>query len=351
LAFPYRKKGTPARKLTKYAGKRQGVSGLFCFEANVKPYYQSDLMTLYHGDTLSVLPRLDSASIDAIISDPPYPEIDRPYGRLTEFQWSILMTEVCRQSRRVLKPKGSAVFVLQPNSHKVGSMRGWLFEFQAWICREWNMVQDVWWWNYNAIPTAHTQAARGLMRPSTKACVWCGDEKCHRDQDAVLLKESERNKTEKRRARINRVTQTSGHSTNELAMYQTAENRGGSVPFNLLPVSGAGGNSKVQYGFGHGAGTPFPLADWWTRYICPPDSIILDPFVGAGTMMLAGLLRGHRVIGIDKKREYLDITIKRCKSAEQQRHGEFHIQPKASKPQKVPTGQMELFTGGQELKT
>jgi DNA modification methylase len=69
--------------------------------------------------------KLAAKSIDAIITDPIYPEIDREYGRLTERQWHALMREVVAECRRVLKPKGSAVFILQPNAEKIGQMRLW----------------------------------------------------------------------------------------------------------------------------------------------------------------------------------------------------------------------------------
>jgi tRNA G10 N-methylase Trm11 len=36
----------------------------------VKPYYQDDAVTIYHGDNQAVLPQL--VGIDAVISDPPY---------------------------------------------------------------------------------------------------------------------------------------------------------------------------------------------------------------------------------------------------------------------------------------
>jgi site-specific DNA-methyltransferase (adenine-specific) len=38
----------------------------------VKPYYEDDMVTLYHGDCLFVLPELEEASVDAIVTDPPY---------------------------------------------------------------------------------------------------------------------------------------------------------------------------------------------------------------------------------------------------------------------------------------
>lgn len=38
----------------------------------MKPYYQDNAVTIYHGDCLSVLPSLEANSIDTVITDPPY---------------------------------------------------------------------------------------------------------------------------------------------------------------------------------------------------------------------------------------------------------------------------------------
>ena len=38
----------------------------------MKPYYEDDLVTLYHGDCLDVLRELPDCSVDAIVTDPPY---------------------------------------------------------------------------------------------------------------------------------------------------------------------------------------------------------------------------------------------------------------------------------------
>jgi len=103
---------------------------------------------------------LPDACVDAIISDPLYPEIERPYGRISESEWLELMQAVVIESRRVLKPHGSAMFILQPNMKTAGTMRLWLWEFLVWCGKSWNVLQDVYWWNYTAMPDI---AARSKM--------------------------------------------------------------------------------------------------------------------------------------------------------------------------------------------
>ena len=128
--------------------------------------------TLHCGDCLEYMATMPDNSVDAIISDPPYPMIKRDYGMMTESAWMDMMQEVVRQSRRILKPTGSAVFILQPNSEKVGKMRLWLWEYMVWGGKEWNIVQDAYWWNTTSRTVGVSQF--GLMRPSIKYSIWIG---------------------------------------------------------------------------------------------------------------------------------------------------------------------------------
>lgn len=275
--------------------------------------------TLHCGDCLDVMATMEDNSIDAIITDPPYPMIKRDYGMMTEAAWMEMMQEVVRQSRRILKPTGSAVFILQPNSEKVGKMRLWLWRFMVWAGEEWNIVQDAYWWNTTSRTVGVSQW--GLMRPSLKYSIWLGNEDCFRNQSAVLWEESMRNRQvrlEKRAYDFEKVTHpsTTGGPNVRYRMVAAAERRGGVTPFNVLPIPNC--DSATSAGAnGHGAGTPLKLADWWTRYICPPGGTVCDPFTGSGTMGIAALSNGCNFVGCEKMEKHYETACTRLASVAQ----------------------------------
>jgi DNA modification methylase len=258
------------------------------------------------GDCLDRMGEIEDQSIDCIVTDPPYPCIDRPYGRMTEAEWHAMMRGVVAHCRRVLKPEGSAVFILQANYERPGRMRPWLWEFLAWAAREWGVVQDAYWWNLTAQPAQGCRRDVGLLRSSVKACAWLGPEGCYRDQDAVLWRESERNRACRATYRVDRGRddrRPSGKHNNRHTWSAAAGERDGVTPFNLLPFPVVKGPDSAG-AHGHGAGTPMALCDWWVRYLSPPDGVACDPFMGSGTTGLAALKRGRSFVGVEKMPAY-----------------------------------------------
>lgn len=271
------------------------------------------------ADCLAVLRALPDGCVDAVVTDPPYPCIKREYGYWTEAEWFALMNPVVEECRRVLKPSGSAVFVLQPNSERVGRMRTWLWEFMAMWGREWGMVQDAYWWNPGTLPVGGANK-EGLMRPSLKVCVWLGGQDCYRDQSAVLLEESEHNRRDRILGRHDRDpcpsrvrSETEGNRDDYKRMRSACVARGGTTPFNALPF---GSDGRWSGGTdGHGASTPAKLARWWIRYICPPGGTVLEPFLGSGTVALAALAEGRRCIGVERVPAYAETARRRVREA------------------------------------
>lgn len=270
--------------------------------------------TLHLGDCLEVMPGIPSGSIDFIFTDPPYPYIKREYGYWTEETWLPMMQEVVRQGRRILKPHGSMVMVLQPNSEKVGKMRLWLWRFLLWCGENWNIVQDAYWWNTAAQPSGHTHRNVGLIRGSIKVFIWLGPDDCYRDQVSVLWGAGDWLKTQKTEQRA-LEKMPSGYTIRRGRVAATALIRGGVTPFNVLPVASESNGAGAK---GHGAGTPLRVTDWWIRYLTRPGDTVLDCFNGSGTTGVAALKLGRKCIGIEKMEKYHLISQERIGQTERE---------------------------------
>lgn len=64
----------------------------------MKPYYEDDLVNLYHGDCREILPELHDGSIDFVLTDPPYPA-----------EYLHLYGDLGRESARLLRHGGHFV--------------------------------------------------------------------------------------------------------------------------------------------------------------------------------------------------------------------------------------------------
>jgi len=107
-------------------------------------------------------------------------------------------------------------------------------------------------------------------------------------------------------------TGPSGRTFRNGTVVQAAEERGGTTPYNLLPVPTGGNPGGAEH---HPAATPYDVAAWWCKYILPTKGVLLDPFVGSGTMLAAGLDHGaSKVIGIDKEKKYIEIAKRRIRN-------------------------------------
>jgi hypothetical protein len=70
-------------------------------------------------------------------------------------------------------------------------------------------------------------------------------------------------------------------------------------PGNLISIPVGGG--LIGHPLAHQNEAPFPetLAEWFIRSLCPPGGIVLDPFSGSGTTVVAAERLGRHGIGLD----------------------------------------------------
>ena len=60
---------------------------------------------------------------------------------------------------------------------------------------------------------------------------------------------------------------------------------------------------------------PVRLMRWLCRLVTPPGGVVLDPFAGSGSTVVAAHLEGFDVIGIEREREYAAIATARERHA------------------------------------
>jgi DNA modification methylase len=56
---------------------------------------------------------------------------------------------------------------------------------------------------------------------------------------------------------------------------------------------------------------PLELMRWLVRLACPPDGVVLDPFCGSGSTGAAAVLEGRQFVGIERERDYVEVACAR----------------------------------------
>ena len=258
---------------------------------------------IHHNDCLKQMASMDADSIDAAILSPPYPGIKRAYGTWTPAEWLPWMQEVMTELRRIVKSQGSAVVIIEPNFERIGKRNTWAWEFAIDMAELWGIVQDAYWIKPNRFPTsAATQY--GLMRTAVEWCLWLGNPDCYRNQKDVLWEYSESHLKEiARRSHLSDELIHEPHGGTKRRK-RMAKDNGGSTPMNFLLCAPQGYNK-------HPACFPVKLAEYWVKYICPENGIVIDPFCGSGTTGVACKRNSRRFVGIDNMKDYVAIAKER----------------------------------------
>ena len=95
-----------------------------------------------------------------------------------------------------------------------------------------------------------------------------------------------------------------------------ATGREDDAPGTKSPRAGAGRTGGARNI--HPTVKPIALMRWLCRLITPPGGLIIDPFCGSGTTLIAAHEEGFRCIGIERDPEYHAIATARVNEATRQ---------------------------------
>lgn len=220
----------------------------------MKPYYQDDAVTLYHGDCREVLAAMADESVAAVLTDPPYTE---------------------RTHRKARTPERDGVKAFAPITDEV--LEALLSELGR-VSHGW-VVATL---DYRHAVAFDNSPPLGLK--VQRLGVW---------------------------VKTNPTPQLSGdrpaQGWESIAYMHRADRR------SVWSGGGTHGNyvAPIPPAEGHPTAKPLPLVAQWVRWFTQPGEIVLDPFTGSGTTLRAAKDEGRKAIGIELDERYCELTARR----------------------------------------
>ncbi|MCL2574831.1 MAG: site-specific DNA-methyltransferase [Defluviitaleaceae bacterium] len=272
------------------------------------PYYETDSCLLFCGDTLQLQKELSYQYFDAIITSPPY-NIGKEYEDIKPLsdyiEWS---TEWINGSSRLLKSEGSLLLNLGYVSVDEKG-RAVPLSYLLWDKVPLFLNQEIV-WNYSA-----GVACKNYLSPRNEKILWyVKDEKNYvfnldsiRDKN-VKYPNSKRNG----RLRVNTLGKNPSDVW-EIAKVTTGQNR----------------SSKERTA--HPSQFPTDLVDRLILGFTNENAIVLDPFVGSGTVFVSSLNHNRFCVGFEISRDYCEIAKQRIITAkEEMKNLDMQIELEAS---------------------
>ena len=273
------------------------------------------------GNAAKQLKTLPESSIDTVVTSPPYYR-QRDYSgkcqlgqEATPADYVQQLTEVLNACLRVLKDSGSLWLVLG-DKYDRGKQLGMPWRVALALSDgDWILRSDVIWHKPNAMPSAVR------TRPTTDhEYVFFLTKSKDYYYDADAIREPHVTFTEKSKMRGGR-----GHFNKRDGTPEKGKNQGNS---NLhkgrwdQAFHPKGRNKRTVWSIplskfreAHFAVFPEPLVETCISASCPPDGIVLDPFLGSGTTAVVARRLGRDYVGIDCNREYCDMAQRRLDQA------------------------------------
>jgi len=278
-----------------------------------EPTYRTDLGAAYSGDSLDLLGSLPDASINLVITSPPYAlHFKKEYGNVDKRDYVEWMFPFAREIKRVLKEDGSFILNIG-GSYNQGSPTRSLYHFKLLIalCEEieFSLAQECFWYNPAKLPAPAewVNVRRARIKDSVEYVWWLAPTPWPAaDNRRVLVPYSgdmirliARGYRSKKRP--------SGH--NITAKFR--KNQGGAIPPNLIIKGNNESNSDYIKACGdlgvkpHPARFPSALPEFFIKLLSNPGDIVLDPFAGSNTTGRVSETLDRRWIAVDLENAYV----------------------------------------------
>jgi DNA modification methylase len=254
-----------------------------------------------HGDCGKVLKTVPDASIDLIVTSPPYADRRKStYGGIRPEHYVAWFIERSEEFLRVLKPSGSFVLNIKEKAEN-GERHTYVLELILALRQQgWLWTEEYIWHKRNCYPGKWPNR----FRDAWERCLhFTKARKFKMNQHAVMVPMGDwadaRLKSLGKNDVVRFDSQVGSGFGKNIANWL---DRPLAYPTNVLHLATECGNKN------HSAAFPQSLPEWFIKLLTDPGDTVLDPFVGSGTTLIAAQKLGRSAVGIDALEEYCDMS-------------------------------------------
>jgi DNA modification methylase len=254
---------------------------------------------LLHGDCRQELLKLPEASVDLIVTSPPYADQrKRTYGGVSPDEYVEWFCPISAELLRVLKPSGT--FMLNIKERVVGGERHtYVLELiLAMRDQGWLWTEEFVWHKKNCYPGKWPNRFRDAWE---RLLQFNKQKKFKMLQEEVMVNTGDWAKTRLRSLSV--TDRTRDESQVGSGFGKKIENwlaRDKAYPTNVLHLATECSNRR------HSAAFPEALPEWFIKLFTSPGDVVLDPFMGSGTTLRVAKRLQREAIGIDMHRDYIE---------------------------------------------
>ncbi len=253
------------------------------------------------GDCKEVLGTIADASIDLIVTSPPYADRrSKTYGGIRPDDYVDWFLPRSAEFYRVLKPTGSFILNIKEKAEN-GERHTYVIELILALRQQgWLWTEEYIWHKKNCYPGKWPNR----FRDAWERCLhFTKSRKFKMNQEAVMVPMGDWAKPRLKSLGENDVirydSQVGSGFGKNIANWAGREM---AYPTNVLHLATECGNKK------HSAAFTIALPEWFIKLFTDPGDTVLDPFVGSGTTLEAARRHGRNSIGIDILPEYCAIA-------------------------------------------
>jgi len=291
--------------------------------AGFTPCYSTALGDAYCADGLDVLKAIPDASINAVITSPPYAlHFKKEYGNAEKHDYVEWFLPFAAQIFRILTPDGSFVLNIGGSYNKGVPTRS-LYHFKLLIAlveqTGFHLAQECFWFNpaKMPMPAEWVTVRRIRIKDGVEYVWWLSKTPWPKADNRAVLRRYSPDMERLNRKGVQRTTRPSGHN---IKPSFSKLDPGGSIPPNIveeeLPADLLKfGNNAANDLYTerckeagvpiHPARFPAALPEFFIKLLTEEGDIVLDPFAGSNTTGAVAEKLYRRWIAVEKVEEYV----------------------------------------------